>query len=104
MIILTSRSVNHPLGRHLDLVCEGDGGIMKNPVNEMTRQINPSMRKSHCLFGSHVHGQLSCRYVTAATEFYAPSSLSSDTPHLKQSNGEERRDEGGHSQADPEKA
>ena len=49
MMILTSRSVNHPLGRHLDLVCEGDGGIMKNPASEMTRQINPSMRKSHFL-------------------------------------------------------
>lgn len=53
---------------------------MKNPINEMTRQINPSMRKSHCLDIKEM--TVSFRFGTR-DENDPPSSLSSNASHLQ---------------------
>jgi hypothetical protein len=45
--ITSSRGVNHPLGRNQDLVCVGDGGIIKNVAIPIRRDIRPSIRNSH---------------------------------------------------------
>ena len=93
--MISSRSVNHPLGRNQVLVCVGEGGMRKKVARPIVRVISPLEKPgqwlSSCEIKDHLLNKkkpsmrrLYCQTVREddGTHFLPPSGTTEDASHM----------------------